>query len=88
MRVKANLALVIAILLLALTAPGLAAGPGGPGLSADEALKMLKDGNARYMEGKPTHPRQDAARRALTPARGSTPSPRCSPAPIPGRRWR
>ena len=73
MRVKANLALVIAVLLLALIAPGLAAGPGGPGLSADEALKMLKDGNARYLEGKATHPHQDAARRALTAGQGQHP---------------
>ncbi len=73
MRVKANLALVMALLLLALTAPGLAAGPGGSGLSPDEALKMLKDGNARYLEGKTTHPHQDAARRALTAGQGQHP---------------
>ena len=34
---------------------------------------MLKDGNARYLEGKATHPHQDAARRALTAGQGQHP---------------
>jgi len=43
------------------------------GISADEALRLLKEGNARYVEGKPQHPRQDPARRALTAAQGQHP---------------
>ena len=72
MRRKVNLALVISILLLALIAPALASGV-DTGVSADEALKMLKDGNGRYVEGKATHPHQDAARRALTAGQGQHP---------------
>ena len=34
---------------------------------------MLKDGNARYVEGKPTHPHQGAERRALTAGQGQHP---------------
>ena len=64
--------LLILLFLVSLAAPVLAAGA-GPGLSADEALKMLKDGNTRYLEGKPRHPRQDAARRALTAGQGQHP---------------
>jgi carbonic anhydrase len=45
----------------------------GPGISADEALKMLQEGNARYLEGKARHPRQDAVRRALTHGQGEHP---------------
>lgn len=66
-------ALLLLLCLTALAAPVLASGTAGPGLSADEALKMLKDGNARFMEGKPTHPHQDAARRALTAGQGQHP---------------
>ena len=32
-------------------------------LSSDQALQALKEGNARYVAGKPLHPNQDAARR-------------------------
>jgi len=33
-------------------------------LTPDEAIRQLKVGNARYVSGKITHPRQDSARRA------------------------
>jgi carbonic anhydrase len=59
-------------LLLALNIPVLAAGA-GPGVSPDEALTMLKSGNARYVTGKPQYPRQNKARRVLTAAKGQTP---------------
>jgi carbonic anhydrase len=48
-------------------------GAAGAGISANEALKMLQDGNARYLADKATHPRQDAARRALTAGQGQHP---------------
>jgi len=70
---KITYSLLIFLFLAALAAPALASGTAAPGLSADEALKMLKDGNTRYLEGKPTHPRQDAARRALTFGQGQHP---------------
>jgi carbonic anhydrase len=44
-----------------------------PGVSADEALRTLKAGNARYVEDKLQHPHQDRARRALTAAQGQHP---------------
>ena len=33
------------------------------GVSPDAALKMLTEGNQRFVDGKPEHPNQDAARR-------------------------
>ncbi len=65
--------LLMLIISAALAVTALAAAPAGPSLSADEALKMLKDGNARFVEGKATHPHQDAARRALTAGQGQHP---------------
>ena len=64
--------LLIFIFLTALAAPALAASA-GPGISADEALRILKAGNARYVEGKLQHPHQDRVRRALTAAQGQHP---------------
>lgn len=68
---KIGHALLILLLLTALTAPTLASGAAG--VSADEALKMLKDGNARYLGGTPQHPRQGPERRALTAGQGQHP---------------
>ena len=45
----------------------------GPAISADEALKILQDGNARYLEGKPQYPHQGRERRALTAGQGQHP---------------
>ncbi len=47
-------ALLIFLCLAVLAAPALASGTAESGLSADEALKLLKDGNARYLDGKAT----------------------------------
>lgn len=47
--------------------------PPGPGIPADEALKLLKDGNARYVEGKAQHPHQTRERQALTAGQGQRP---------------
>jgi carbonic anhydrase len=66
--------LPLVALLLAITAsPLCGAGPSGPGISADEALKLLKDGNARYIEGKAQHPHQTRERRAITAGQGQKP---------------
>jgi len=69
---KVILSLLMVILVAALAVPA-AASSAGPGISADEALKTLKDGNARYLEGKPQHPHQDRARRGLTAGQGQHP---------------
>jgi carbonic anhydrase len=45
----------------------------GPGVSPDEALELLKKGNARYVTGTPAHPRQDFNRRETTAAKGQHP---------------
>jgi carbonic anhydrase len=66
------LRLILIIAAAALAAPVLAT-TAAPGISADEALRLLKEGNARYVEGKPQHPRQDRVRRALTAAQGQHP---------------
>ena len=44
----------------------------GAGISADEALARLLDGNKRYTGGKPAHPHQTAARRTEI-AKGQAP---------------
>jgi carbonic anhydrase len=62
----------ILVLAAALAAPVLATSA-GPVISADEALRLLKAGNARYVDGKLQHPHQDQARRALTAAQGQHP---------------
>jgi len=54
-------------------AVALGATTAGPGMTADEALTRLKDGNARYLEGKPQYPRQSRERRALTAGQGQHP---------------
>ena len=45
----------------------------GPSLPADEAMQMLKDGNARYVASQPTHSHQGAERRAETVKDGQHP---------------
>lgn len=69
---KISLLLLILIVAAALAAPALTT-TAVPGISAEEGLRLLKEGNARYVEGKPQHPRQDRARRALTAAQGQHP---------------
>jgi carbonic anhydrase len=73
MRQMKKVALSLLILLCLAALASSAWGAAGAGLSADEALKMLKEGNARYIAGKPLHPHQDAARRALTFGQGQHP---------------
>lgn len=44
-----------------------------PAVTPDQALKNLKDGNARYLAGKSQNPRRDAKRRAETVSGGQHP---------------
>jgi len=69
---RISLAMFILIVAAALASPTLAASV-NPGISADEAMRVLKAGNTRYVEGKPQHLHQDRARRALTAAQGQHP---------------
>jgi carbonic anhydrase len=52
---------------------GLAWAADGPKVSAQDALKMLQDGNARFVAGKGEHPRADEARRVETARNGQQP---------------
>jgi carbonic anhydrase len=64
------------LFLLLLGAAALAISAGAvvsQGISAQEALRLLKEGHVRFLEGKSRHPHQDAARRALTAAQGQHP---------------
>jgi carbonic anhydrase len=69
---RISLLVLVILVAAALAAPSLAT-TAASGISADEALRLLKEGNARYVEGKPQHPHQDRARRALTAAQGQHP---------------
>ena len=69
---RIGLLVLIFIVGAALAAPA-AATPAASGISADEALRLLKEGNGRYVDGKLQHPRQDRARRGLTAAQGQHP---------------
>ena len=69
---KISLLMLILIAAATLAAPALAT-TAVSGISADEGLRLLKEGNGRYVDGKLQHPRQDRARRALTAAQGQHP---------------
>jgi carbonic anhydrase len=69
---KASLALLIMVLLTSLATPALGAA-GGAGMSPDEALGKLKEGNERFVAGQPRHPNQGRERRALTAGQGQHP---------------
>jgi len=69
---KISLLMLVLVVAAALAVPA-AATTAASGISADESLRLLKEGNARYVDGKPQHPRQDGARRALTAAQGQHP---------------
>ena len=69
---RISLARLILVVAAALASPALATSA-NPGISADEAMRLLKAGNARYVDGKLQHPHQDRVRRALTAAQGQHP---------------
>jgi carbonic anhydrase len=71
--VKKIVLLWCAVLSLAILAGPLVVDSAGPGISSDEALRILKEGNGRYVDGKPRHPHQDRERRALTAGQGQHP---------------
>jgi carbonic anhydrase len=69
---RISLLMLIILVAASLAAPA-AATTAASGISADEALRLLKEGNARYVDGQLRHPRQDRVRRALTAAQGQHP---------------
>jgi carbonic anhydrase len=62
-----------ALLLLLGVCASAFASSAGLGMPADEALNILKDGNARYASGQSTHPNQSSERRAETVKGGQHP---------------
>lgn len=69
---KTSLTLALTMLLLLNSIP-LQASSAGPGVSADEAMQQLKEGNARYAAGAPTHPSCSQDRRTATATGGQHP---------------
>ncbi|MEW5773267.1 MAG: carbonic anhydrase [Thermodesulfobacteriota bacterium] len=60
------------LVVLCFAVPALA-GSGGPGVSPDQALDMLKQGNARFVAGKAAHPNLTLQRLQETAAKGQKP---------------
>jgi carbonic anhydrase len=69
---RISLVMLSFLVAAALAASALAASS-NTGISADEATRVLKAGNARYVAGKFQHPHQDQVRRAMTAAQGQHP---------------
>ena len=69
---RISLLMLIVLVAAALAAPAPATSA-GPGIPPDEALRILKEGNARYVDGKLQHPHQGPERRALTSGQGQHP---------------
>ena len=69
---KISLLLVMLVVTAALAAPA-AATTAVSGISANEALRVLKEGNARYVDGKLQHPHQGPG--APGPDLGPGPAP-------------
>lgn len=65
--------LVLALVLAVCVPVATYAGDDPPAVTADEALKQLQDGNARFVAGKAAHPHADAARRTETVKDGQHP---------------
>jgi carbonic anhydrase len=64
--------LLLLVWLAALAVPALASG-GPAAIAADDAVKLLKDGNLRFQESKMQHPHQGKERLALTAGQGQHP---------------
>jgi carbonic anhydrase len=69
---KLGLLLSLLLYVAGLVVPAGATGAAA-GISADDSLRLLKEGHARYLEGHPRHPHQNRERRALTTAQGQHP---------------
>jgi carbonic anhydrase len=73
MRVKMVWPALAIISLVAWSSSPLWASSEGPGISSDQALSRLKEGNERYAGGSAKHPNQDPDRRKETAAKGQKP---------------
>lgn len=70
---KRKIIVTIAFLFVSMQAAYLFAAPAGPVMSSDDALKLLQEGNARFVSMKMEHPDITAARREETGRNGQAP---------------
>jgi len=70
---KTGLYLLTIAMILTLNASMLWSSSEVPSVSPDEAMNMLKEGNARFTSGALKHPNQDQDRRGLTASKGQHP---------------
>jgi len=70
---KAAFVFILGLFLSVVPVLGQAATQESVGISADAAISTLKDGNDRYVAGKPQHPNQGPDRRQLTTREGQHP---------------
>lgn len=70
---KTGLGLLAIAMILTLNASMVWSSSAAPGVSPDEAMNMLKEGNARFTGGALKHPNQDQDRRSLTASKGQHP---------------
>lgn len=71
---KTGFCVLAAVMILALNASVLWSSSAAPaGVTPDQALSMLKEGNARFTSGALKHPNADQARRSQTASKGQHP---------------
>ena len=73
MRKRAYCFAVVVILFVVAASQAFGSSGAGPGVSPDQALQMLKDGNAAYVAGRARHLNADSKRRELTTVNGQHP---------------
>lgn len=70
---RTGIAVLGLLMIVTFSAAQLWASSAGPGMSPDDALNLLKEGNGRYVSGAVKHPNQEQARRSETAAGGQHP---------------
>ena len=70
---KRKIIIFTAFLFVFMQAAFLFSAPAGPAMSSDDALKLLRDGNARFVEMKMEHPHETIAQREETARNGQAP---------------
>ena len=73
MKVKKVCWVLVMVSLVAWSPALLRASGEGPGISSDQALSQLKEGNERFVGGAAKHPNQNAERRKETATKGQKP---------------
>ena len=81
MRKNRGILTVVAFAMLLMSVRGAVSAEHAPAMSAEQALKLLLEGNQRFIAGKMEHPNQTQPAASKSP-RDSIRSQRCSRAPI------